>query len=250
MVPQLVAHRGFSAIYPENTLLSIEQAFLAGACFVECDVQITRDGVAVLSHDDNLQRTCGLSQEITELNWPELQNVSAHYANRFGGQHGNVPLSCLDQLLALMKRWPRRQVFIEIKRASIRKFGERRVIDTVVNTIGQVSDQCVVISFDFDIVQCIGRQTTLRTGWVYEEWNDANLALAEQLAPDYVFVDYECLPHNIVALPESQWHWVLYEIDNAATAMAWVKKGASYIETNDIGGLLTTPEFAESRCDD
>jgi len=250
MVPQLVAHRGFSANFPENTLLSIEQAFLAGACFVECDVQLTRDGVAVLSHDESLQRTCGLAFKITELNWSELQNVSAQYAKRFGGQHGKVPLPSLDQLLALMKCWPRRQVFVEIKRASIRKFGEDTVVDAVVNAIGQASDQCIAISFDFNIIQRISSQTSLRTGWVYEEWTDKNLALAKQLAPDYVFVDYECIPENIAALPKAQWRWVLYEIDDAESAMTWVKKGADYIETNDVGGLLSTPEFADSCCDD
>lgn len=250
VVPQLVAHRGYSVQYPENTLLSIEQAFIAGACFVECDVQMTLDGVPVVLHDVTLERTCGQSANITELNWAQLKNVSAHYATRFGEQHGKVSIPSLTQLLTLMERWPQRQAFVEIKRASIRKFGIDHVFNTVVKALGCASDQVIGISFDYDIVQRISRETTLRTGWVFEEWNDTNLALAGQLAPDYVFVDYECIPNNLAKLPEARWRWVLYEIDDVATALAWIKKGASYIETNDVGSMLLTPEFAKSRCDD
>ena len=63
-IPQLVAHRGYSLRYPENTLLAIEQAFIAGACYVECDVQLTQDGVPVLLHDNNLQRTTGQAEDV------------------------------------------------------------------------------------------------------------------------------------------------------------------------------------------
>ncbi|WP_455221753.1 glycerophosphodiester phosphodiesterase family protein [Kaarinaea lacus] len=250
LVPQLVAHRGYSVQYPENTLLSIEQAFIAGACFVECDVQLTLDSVPVVLHDVTLQRTCGQSANITELNWAQLENISAHYATRFGERHGKILLPSLAQLLTLMERWPQRQVFVELKRTSIRKFGIDNVFNAIVNTTGRASGQVIAISFDYDIIERIRRETALRTGWVIEEWSDANLVLAEQLAPDYVFVDYECIPDNLAKLPDAKWRWVLYEIDDVVTALVWVKKGASYIETNNVGGMLLTPEFTESRCDD
>lgn len=249
IIPQFVAHRGFSVRYPENTLLAIEQALLAGACYVECDVQLTLDGVPVLLHDDSLQRTCGVSANITELRWAELNNIRVHYAEHFGEQSGQISIPSLSQLLALMKNWPGRRVFVEIKRASIRKFGEDHVFNALVDALGSVSEQIIVISFDLNIMQRINNETALPVGWVIEEWTDANLALAQQLAPAYLFVDHESIPHNLVTLPDTNWRWVLYEIDDAATAREWVEKGAHYIETNDIGSMLLVPEFAKSRCD-
>jgi len=249
IIPQFVAHRGFSVRYPENTLLAIEQALLAGACYVECDVQLTLDGVPVLLHDDSLQRTCGVSANITELRWAELNNISAHYAERFGQQYGQVSIPSLSQLLALMQNWPGRCVFAEIKRASIRKFGEDRVFNALINALDSASEQVIVISFDLKIMQHISKETALPVGWVIEEWTDDNLALAQQLAPAYLFVDHERIPRNLTTLPDTNWRWVLYEIDDAATARGWVEKGAHYIETNDIGNMLLVPEFAKSRCD-
>jgi glycerophosphoryl diester phosphodiesterase len=249
IIPQFVAHRGFSVRYPENTLLAIEQALLAGACYVECDVQLTLDGVPVLLHDDSLQRTCGVSANITELSWVELNNISAHYAERFGEQFGQISIPSLSQLLALMKNWPGRRVFVEIKRASIRKFGEDHVFNALIDALGRASEQVIVISFDLNIVQRISNETVLPVGWVIEEWTDANLALARQLAPAYLFVDHERIPHNLATLPDTNWCWALYEIDDAATAREWIEKGAHYIETNDIGSMLLVPEFAKSRCD-
>lgn len=53
----LIAHRGASAAYPENTLVAIEQAADQGCRWMEIDVQVTADGVAVLMHDHTVDRT-------------------------------------------------------------------------------------------------------------------------------------------------------------------------------------------------
>ena len=55
----LVAHRGQPQSYPENSLAGFEHALQAGASYVETDVQITSDGVPVLSHDANLLEISG-----------------------------------------------------------------------------------------------------------------------------------------------------------------------------------------------
>jgi glycerophosphoryl diester phosphodiesterase len=49
--PLVIAHRGASLAYPENTLPAFEAAIAAGADLVELDVRMTGDGVAVVSHD-------------------------------------------------------------------------------------------------------------------------------------------------------------------------------------------------------
>ncbi len=49
--PQVIAHRGSSAAYPENSWAAFEAAVAEGADVIECDVQGTRDGVLVIRHD-------------------------------------------------------------------------------------------------------------------------------------------------------------------------------------------------------
>ncbi|MGW2646025.1 glycerophosphodiester phosphodiesterase [Streptomyces sp. NPDC001393] len=61
-VPTVIAHRGASAYAPENTLASIDKAAQLGFCWVENDVQRTKDGELVVIHDDSLQRTTNVEQ--------------------------------------------------------------------------------------------------------------------------------------------------------------------------------------------
>ena len=248
--PKLVAHRGYSLKYPENTLLSINQAFLAGACYVECDVQLTLDGVPVLLHDVELQRTTDQLGNVNELNLAQVNKASAHFAEKFGEQFKPEPIPTLNQLVSLMAQWPRRHVFVEIKRATIRCYGRESVLQNIAEVIKPIADQVTLISFDLEIMQLARSTTAFRTGWVIEEWSSNNLELAAQLQPDYMFVDYECIPQQLETLPVADWHWVVYEIDDVPTASLWLEKGAKLIETNDIGGLLAAPEFKQSSCDD
>ncbi len=54
---RVIAHRGFSAQAPENTLVAIRQAIDIGADMVEMDVTMTADGHVICLHDETLDRT-------------------------------------------------------------------------------------------------------------------------------------------------------------------------------------------------
>ena len=249
-VPQLVAHRGYSCKYPENTLLSLEQALKAGACYLECDVQLTKDEVPVLLHDHQLQRTTGEAGSIHQLNYSQLVSINADYPQRFAEQFPHVPLPSLAQLVTLMQQWPLRRVFVELKRASIRQFGRDTMLQAVLDVLQPVIAQVILISFDYDIIEAAQQNSNLQTGWVMQDYTPSFLQSAQQLKPQYVFVDWECMPGDDAPLPDVSWQWVVYEIDDSGAARQWIEKGAAMIETNDIGGLLATPFFQESRCND
>ena len=76
--PRVLAHRGLAIAsgIDENTLSAFEAAILAGAKYIESDVQVTSDGVAVLFHDDDLARVAGVSKKIAELTLAELSEVA------------------------------------------------------------------------------------------------------------------------------------------------------------------------------
>lgn len=52
-----IAHRGFSGLYPENTMLAFEKALETGCEGIEFDVHLTADGQLVIIHDETLDRT-------------------------------------------------------------------------------------------------------------------------------------------------------------------------------------------------
>ncbi|MCR5164093.1 MAG: hypothetical protein K6C40_08765, partial [Thermoguttaceae bacterium] len=76
-IPKTVAHRGFSAIAPENTCASIRKAWEAGAGGSECDVYITTDGVICLMHDGSTKRTSGgkVDLPMKTSSWDQLKDV-------------------------------------------------------------------------------------------------------------------------------------------------------------------------------
>lgn len=49
-LPQIIAHRGYKAMCPENSMAAFRAAVEAGVHCIETDVHVTRDNVVVLSH--------------------------------------------------------------------------------------------------------------------------------------------------------------------------------------------------------
>ena len=70
-----IAHRGFSARFPENTMLAFDEGLRAGADGFECDLRLTSDGHVVVFHDDSLQRLCGVKGSIETSTLAELRTL-------------------------------------------------------------------------------------------------------------------------------------------------------------------------------
>ena len=64
--PILIAHRGYSAISPENSFLAFELAYQFCFLAVELDVHLTKDQQLVIIHDANTKRTSGLDKVIAD----------------------------------------------------------------------------------------------------------------------------------------------------------------------------------------
>lgn len=76
-LPLIVAHRGASRDFPENTLLAFRKGFEQGADGVEMDVRLSRDGHAYLLHDSTLDRTTNGEGAANEKTLAELQALDA-----------------------------------------------------------------------------------------------------------------------------------------------------------------------------
>ena len=72
IVVQVVAHRGYSGAYPENTLSAFAGAYAHGAKTVEFDVRKTKDGELVIYHDDTLEKVDG-GETPTRSFWSLMQ---------------------------------------------------------------------------------------------------------------------------------------------------------------------------------
>jgi glycerophosphoryl diester phosphodiesterase len=95
-----IAHRGASRAALEHTLEAYALALEQGADVLELDVHSTKDGVLVVAHDADLERTVGIRARIAELNWRELVTLAGERAplqldavlDRFSRAHFNLEL--------------------------------------------------------------------------------------------------------------------------------------------------------------
>ncbi|MDH5526251.1 MAG: glycerophosphodiester phosphodiesterase [Nitrospirota bacterium] len=95
--PWVIAHRGASADYPENTLPAFDAAAALPLDAIELDLQRSRDGVAVVYHDRTLRKLGLPRKRVAGRTWEALRQLDAgaHFSPRFEGTR----LTTLDQVL-------------------------------------------------------------------------------------------------------------------------------------------------------
>lgn len=105
----VVAHRGASAVAPENTLAAFAAALALGAAVIESDVRLTRDGALVLAHDEHLLRRAGRAERVADLDLADLRRIVVGEDATGGPQ--TIPT--LDELLRLAAG--RARVLLDLK---------------------------------------------------------------------------------------------------------------------------------------
>ncbi|MCX8050354.1 MAG: glycerophosphodiester phosphodiesterase family protein [Chlorobi bacterium] len=149
----VVAHRGASAVAPENTLAAIESAIEAGAPMVEVDVQLTSDKHVVLFHDRTLRRTTGERGRTHRITYRELSQLDAGewFSTTYRGER--VPL--LEDALRLLARHDR-YASIEIKPPAPQEDFAVRLerIAEVVERCGMI-EQVLFTSFHHDSLRLL-----------------------------------------------------------------------------------------------
>jgi glycerophosphoryl diester phosphodiesterase len=139
--PLVFAHRGGSALAPENTLEAFDRGVALGAHGLELDVHLSRDGVVVVHHDRRLERTTDLTGEIARRTARELASADAGFrfesagAFPFRGRGLRVPT--LDEVL---RRYREHRLIIEIK---VNTAEMARAVVTVVHAADAMARVCL-----------------------------------------------------------------------------------------------------------
>ncbi len=110
---RIAAHRGYSALYPENTMSAFRAALKLPIDQIETDLHMTKDGQIVMMHDLRVDRTCIGEGSIWEKTLSEIRTLDAGSKKdaRFAGE--KVP--CLEEFLDLMQQYPDMTVNVELK---------------------------------------------------------------------------------------------------------------------------------------
>ncbi|MEE9464952.1 MAG: glycerophosphodiester phosphodiesterase family protein [Candidatus Neomarinimicrobiota bacterium] len=129
-----MAHRGAPARAPENTLPAFAEAAVTGVDGIELDVQVTADGVVVVRHDYDLERTTDGEGYIWDQTWDELSRLNA--AHRQPGGYPPTPVPRLEEVLPLIPK--HMLVNIELKSERWVSTGVERKVVAMVQELGLV----------------------------------------------------------------------------------------------------------------
>ncbi|NIJ10920.1 glycerophosphoryl diester phosphodiesterase [Saccharomonospora amisosensis] len=100
-LPLTIAHRGYSAVAPENTLAAVEAGIRAGAEYVEIDAHTTADGVPVVMHDSTVDRTTDGSGAVSTLTADYVTGLDA--GSWFSPAYAGQRVPTLGQVLDLVR---------------------------------------------------------------------------------------------------------------------------------------------------
>ena len=234
----LVAHRGYPARLPENTLPSIEAALHAGARFLEVDIQLSQDAEPVLFHDRDLQRLCGQDGAVHDYNWHELQLFRVQDRERFADDLLDIAMPHLHELVTLLQQHPDVTVFIELKRISLEQFGIPAVVERVLPLLQPIKSQSALISYSLEAMQYLRQMGDYPLGVVVDDWSQREQSVILALKPEYLFCDYQSLP----AADELECRGcklAVFECTDPRQAYDLLQRGVNLVETFAIGEMLT-----------
>ena len=241
--PLILGHRGASAVAPENTLAAFSQAIEDGADGIEFDVRLSSDGVAVVIHDDTLNRTGLISGAVSELTAAELQavDVGSSFTQRAGGQ--SFSTETIPTLAAVFDLFASNDAVLYVEM----KCGELQapaLAETVVSQITEMKmrDRVVVESFALAAIQGVKRiDSHVRTAALFEPKlsrpvstlrTQTILKLARQHQADEIALHHSLArPKTVQAAKDEGFEVVVWTVDD----IRWIERA----RVNGIKALIS-----------
>lgn len=230
-MPLLIAHRGASALAPENSIAAFDRARRDGADGVELDVLRCATGEVVVFHDDDLKRLGGRPDRIADLSLTEVRAVRLLSGAAIATLH-EVFEACGDALL----------INVELKAAQSTGASIRALVDGVARVIdragGAVAARTLISSFNPRAIHAWRRRSPqVRTGLLFERRSALPLRQAWALPwlrpfsvhPEAVL----CTPRTMSRWHERGYRIAAWTVDEASSLRQLAAMGVDAIITND-----------------
>jgi Glycerophosphoryl diester phosphodiesterase len=246
--PKIIAHRGASAVAPENTLAAFREAIAAGADGIEFDVRITKDNEAVVFHDRKLKRTTGRKGTVADLTSAEIVKLDA--GSWFAGSNGTTPfanevVSTLKQALDFLADFDG-TIYIELKckEADVERL-TRRVAE-ILNQTKRI-DRVIVKSFKLAVIPLIKQHCPgIRTAALFApkvknvlRKEKYLVKIAEELGADEISLHFTLATKKLMKKARSRGLTVaIWTADNPRWIKRAIRLGLNSIITNDPKTLL------------
>lgn len=136
-----LAHRGYPIKYPENTIKAFDESYKLNFSHIELDVQLTKDEIPVLMHDQTIDRTTNGTGKVGDYTKAELK--------KFYTKKGHEEIPTLEEALLFLKG--KMKVAVELKQYGDDYDGlEEKALEVIQKT--NMMDQIYVNSFDHSLI--------------------------------------------------------------------------------------------------
>lgn len=225
----LTAHRGFSGIAPENTLAAFEKAGEYNFYAAECDVHLTKDGVWVVHHDENIFRLTNGYLNIAESTYEELQNYVVDNGVNVN-KYPNQKIATLEEYLVVCKDVgiiPQ----IEIKAGSEEKLQEiLELLDKYA-----LRENAIIISFNVDMLRKVrALDESIELWYLVEEITDESLKECKSNSFALAFNHLKNDDTSVKKVLEAQIKVCAWTVDDIEALERLYQLGVKYFTTNSI----------------
>ena len=230
----LTAHRGANAKAPENTIPAYQIAIDMGFYSVETDVHLTKDGVWVISHNDNIKKWYNGNAVIEETNYEDLLKYRIK-GGRGWLKYGTLRIPTLEEYLDLFVGTQSRPQ-IEIKTRGSDFKGIDKILEMV--EAKGLSQQALIISFDLEQLRYIRSdlKSDIELWYLCDEITQTEIDDAKsiggnvRLSCDWEDNTVESMRKAVDAgIPVSMW-----TVDSLKDARTLYKAGFRYMETDRL----------------
>lgn len=226
----MIAHRGFSASYPDNTEIAFIKAAENGSGGAETDVRVTKDGVLVTNHNDEVVFNDGTELLVAEATYAELTAKPMRNTK----SDDTVYLCTFRRYLEIMKE-NNMICFVELKG----EFSDEKVKE-VFDTVSQVYDlsKCIMQSFEFaNLIKAREMFPDLPLMLTYGS-NESGY----ERCFDYGFsldAEYKIITKEMIEEFHSRnLEVALWTVNDKETLDYCLSLGVDYIESDIFGGLF------------
>ncbi len=214
-----IAHRGFNGRYPENTLLAFEKAYEAGADGVELDVRMSKDGQAVIFHDETIDRLTSGTGKVNELTVKELQAIPI--TNPLQSDQKQQYIPTLKEYLS----WVQGKALltnIELKSKDELEDGLKMQVVSIIRQF-DLEENLIISSFNSKYIQRVKHfMPSLKTALLLHSCTEKSIQLADDLNADYIHLKKGSLnPRNILMAKGFGLlinTWTVNDVDDLKTA--------------------------------
>ncbi|MEW6236795.1 MAG: glycerophosphodiester phosphodiesterase family protein [Candidatus Omnitrophota bacterium] len=224
----VIAHRGNSSEAPENTLSSFRSAasLKPAPSYVELDLHRSKDGVLIVSHDDDAFRTTSVPGMIREQTFTELRKLDAGYSKVFGEKYKGEKIPRFEEVLEAVKGTGV-GIMIECKQLLL----EDAVVD-LLRRRGEL-DNHVIASFDeLTVYRAKKLEPAAKTLYLTDSLSNTYIWRAKDLGADIIGANNKSDPKDIEKAHKEGFKVWVWTIDDEETMQKFIDAGADGIITN------------------